>query len=163
MILFLVTCSFQHGLRTSQDITPLSFWANTFTSKLKFSFQILWISDIWWYFFCKMEKCPLVSYFYFWAKPFLFWAKRCGRNSLWAKLAISKRIIGFRLSIGIFWSQNFNLYKKLKLKYTQRKRQKGKRLLLTLWTKSTTQKNFEISKKPTAEKRNGRPRNINGT
>ena len=37
-----------------------------------------------------------------------------------------------RLSIRIFWSQNCNLCKKLRLKYTQRKRQKGKRLLLTL-------------------------------
>ena len=75
-------------------------------------------------------------------------------------------IIGFCLSIGIFWSQNFNLYiKKLRLKYTctQRKRQKGKRILLTLWTKSATQKIFKISKNIAAEKSNGRSRNRNGT
>ena len=41
-------------------------------------------------------------------------------------------VIGFRLSIRILWSQNFKLYKKLRLNYTQGKRQIGKRLLATL-------------------------------
>lgn len=51
------TCSFQHGLRTSHDITQLLFWAYTFESKLKFSFQILWTSEKVRY-FRNMEKCP---------------------------------------------------------------------------------------------------------
>ena len=38
--------------------------------------------------FQRWKDFLLVSYFYFWAKPFSFWAKRCGRNSLWAKLDI---------------------------------------------------------------------------
>ena len=37
-------------------------------------------------FLARWKSFLLVSYFYFWAKPFSFWAKRCGRNSLWAKL-----------------------------------------------------------------------------
>ena len=51
------TCSLQHGLRTSHDVTQLSFWAYTFEIKLKFSFQILWTSEKVRY-FCNMEKCP---------------------------------------------------------------------------------------------------------
>ena len=66
-------------------ITQLSFWAYTFASKLQFSFQILSTSEI----FCKMEKFPFSKLLLLgWAKPFSFWAKRFGRNSLWAKLAI---------------------------------------------------------------------------
>lgn len=51
------TCSFQHGLRPSHNITQLLFWAYTFESKLKFSFQILWTSEKVRY-FRNMEKCP---------------------------------------------------------------------------------------------------------
>ena len=45
----------------------------------EFSFQILWTSERVRFFF-KMAKFLLVGYFHFWAKPFSFWAKRCGRN-----------------------------------------------------------------------------------
>ena len=70
-------------------------FAYTFASKLKFSFQILWTSErviffFFFFFFARWKNVLLVRYFIFWAKLFAFWAKRCGRNSLWAKLAIFK-------------------------------------------------------------------------
>ena len=46
---------------TSQDITQFLFWAYTFASKLKFSFQILWTSERV-IFFARWKDVLLVSY-----------------------------------------------------------------------------------------------------
>ena len=86
-----IFCSFQHGLRRSHVFTALQNVRSRHTPlRINFSFLFRLHGQVkGWDIFPRWKNFLLVSYFYFWAKPFSFWAKRCGRNSLWAKLAIS--------------------------------------------------------------------------